>query len=1255
MTNSNALKLMSFNCNGIGGDEKRREVFNWLHHKRYSVFLLQETHSCDRVEQQWRMEWGGKIYFAHGTTNERGVAILFKNDINVEVHTEISDVNGRFLILDVSLNDVRYTIVGVYGPNNDSPEFWANVIQEIEQFDNVNIIQAGDFNVALNPLLDREGKNLNNAYMQDSRAFLNNWLEEADLVDIWRHQFPTTRKYTWQRRRLKQFSRIDYFLVSFNLVNKTVKTDIIPGYRSDHSAIILNLDTDEQPRGPGFWRLNCSFLKDKTFVDTINHTIDEAVVNNPDTEETLLWDTIKLKVRGDSIKYSSNKKKARKNLQNVLEKRLLDLENRYQSTKEDEILEEIESIKGELHKFVRERTQGAMIRSKATWYQEGEKPTKYFLGLEKRNFANKTISRLELADGTIVSQKDRILKEEKSFYESLLSTCNPPEQSNIYTEFMTSPHEVLKDVDKRSCEGELSEKEIADALKATANNKSPGNDGLPAEFYKVFWLKIKKYLLAALKKSFEQGKLSISQRQGLITLIPKKGKDTLKLKNWRPLTLLNQDYKLASKAIASRIKAQLNYLINSDQTGFVPGRYIGENINRVLSIIEHCEQEEIPAIIMSVDYEKAFDRLEWSFIDRALNYFNFGPSLRKWVKIFYTDISSQCTNNGWSTELFKVTRGVRQGCPLSPYLFILAAEILAIHIRHDPNIEGIKINDQTESKISQYADDTALSLSYSANTIANVKQTFDKFEIVSGLKVNYDKTEILRIGPIQGLHCVLCPDINMKWTNGPIPLLGIDICPNLEQLLEINYSNVIKKIRSSADLWKRRKLTLYGKVVIIKTFLLSQIIYKASVLPNPPTKIIDEIVKVIMTFLWDDKQPRIKKEVLYNSYENGGLKLPHLPTQIDAIKIAWVKRIMMAENNCVWKLFAQNCLKLDIKLLFEVNISFKDLEKVIPGKLNLFWKDVLKSWCEYNHCNPMDKFAIQNQVIWYNSYIKINSRTCFYKQWNVKGVYKIKDLLKQDNSFLSFAEFKNKYDVNCDFLTYYGLLEAIPKVWKTILKNNEPVRVTDSNVLKLCKAKKASKITYIELIKNVSEFPSTPTNKWEEKLNIRFPIPKWQKLFQTIYVTTRSAKLRYFQFQILHCTLVTNRKLKLWKIKESEMCSFCELEVESISHLLFDCLHIKIFWFRLKSWLIKKTNNRIDFNISKIDFILGKSDSDNRLVNLASLLAKQYIYSCRCLNKFPKLIEYINRLKTLKDSELYTARYGDRYNELKEFWGWLED
>ncbi len=123
----NLLKIMSFNCNGLAGNEKRRQVFNWLHNKDFSVLLLQESHSTENTENRWESEWGGKIIFAHGTSSERGVAFLFKNHVIANVHEKIRDKNGRFFILDVTLNDIRYTLVGVYGPNSDSPDFWGNV------------------------------------------------------------------------------------------------------------------------------------------------------------------------------------------------------------------------------------------------------------------------------------------------------------------------------------------------------------------------------------------------------------------------------------------------------------------------------------------------------------------------------------------------------------------------------------------------------------------------------------------------------------------------------------------------------------------------------------------------------------------------------------------------------------------------------------------------------------------------------------------------------------------------------------------------------------------------------------------------------------------------------------------------------------------------------------------------------------------------------------------------------------------------
>ena len=166
------------------------------------------------------------------------------------------------------------------------------------------------------------------------------------------------------------------------------------------------------------------------------------------------------------------------------------------------------------------------------------------------------------------------------------------------------------------------------------------------------------------------------------------------MKNWRPISLLNTDYKIAAKAIAARLKRVLPEIINNDQTGFLKGRTISENIRLLNSIISYTEQQNIPGLLLFVDFEKAFDSLEWPFIEKTLTYYNFGISVISWIKLFYTDISSSIQNNGWASEFFPLGRGVRQGCPLSPYLFVLCAEILGTAIRNHKQIKGIRILDE---------------------------------------------------------------------------------------------------------------------------------------------------------------------------------------------------------------------------------------------------------------------------------------------------------------------------------------------------------------------------------------------------------------------------------------------------------------------------------------------------------------------------------------------------------------------------------
>ena len=183
-----------------------------------------------------------------------------------------------------------------------------------------------------------------------------------------------------------------------------------------------------------------------------------------------------------------------------------------------------------------------------------------------------------------------------------------------------------------------------------APNKSPGTDGLPAEFYQVFWKDIEQFLLNALNCTYTNGCLSITQRRGMITLVPKKNKPTNLLKNWRPITLLNCDYKTAAKSIANRMKKILSNTINNDQTGFLKNRFIGENIRLIDSIIDYTNRKQIPGLLLFIDFEKAFDSIEWSFIEKTLKHFNFGPSLVAWIKLFYTNITSCIQNNGWSSE-----------------------------------------------------------------------------------------------------------------------------------------------------------------------------------------------------------------------------------------------------------------------------------------------------------------------------------------------------------------------------------------------------------------------------------------------------------------------------------------------------------------------------------------------------------------------------------------------------------------------------
>ena len=492
------------------------------------------------------------------------------------------------------------------------------------------------------------------------------------------------------------------------------------------------------------------------------------------------------------------------------------------------------------------------------------KNSKYFLGLEKRHCDRKSVKSLRNANGVVIFDQHLILSELVNFCETLYNdnSDNSDTQSYKFDETLSFPN--LNEEEKTERDKPITESECSKAISQLANNKSPGLDGFSAEFYKTFWQDLKELFIKCLNYSLTTNRLCDSQYKGVITLIPKPGKDCMNVSNYRPITLLNY-----------RLCRFLPKLINADQNDFVKGRNIGDNIRLMFDIIDYANWKKVSVAVHSVDLRKAFDSLKWPFIFKMLNLYGFGRTIINWIKILYKKTKCRIINDNNLSCFFDVKRRVRQGDPLSPTIFVLCIEYLAEMLRQNKEYQGFKINSHF-FKVSLFADDSVIYLNGNTSQFNYVFDILKYFGNKSGCQVNLNKSCAFYLGSSKGRNFRPFLSSGLSWPDSSIKYLGVNIpVNNFDELslFEKNFANVIHDMQSILNLWSARGLTLLGKITILKTLIIPKIVYKASLLPiHLPEKFVKELNKLMFKFIWGSKWEKIGRSKLSCSIEEGGAK-----------------------------------------------------------------------------------------------------------------------------------------------------------------------------------------------------------------------------------------------------------------------------------------------------------------------------------------------------------------------------------------------
>lgn len=903
------------------------------------IILLQESNASESPLPFLKSQYS--FYFNPPSQIYTGTIIGVRMSAFIEFHSHTILVPGHLQVLTISFSSSNrlLKIFSIYLPHHF--EKASNILDALETHleeisDETQIVIGGDFNITLNPNLDRSGNPVER--FPRLALSLRRIINIHDLSDVWRDFNPTEPGFTFVGNAPSfSASRIDRFYVSPLISSSASSTRVIPSF-SDHLAIQLSFKIAGFQAFPPYWRFDNALLADPNYT-TCMHELFAYFNAMQDSYESLSdwWDALKQEIQVSSHAFIHLRKQIADEVFNRLERCV------------DEIVSDPQISRNQLSDLTRANTEvrdaysrkSEIILSNANHDHllATDRPAGTLLARDVAA-AYKPLTQLRF-EGRVVSDGPSLCTASRRHFLEVYSATPATIEldSPLYDSLPLLSHS-----DRLQIDAPLTELELSRALHSLNKGKSPGIDGLTPEFYIFFWNRLSPLYCAVFREALENGALPKSAQKSVLTLLPKKG-DRLDINNWRPISLLTTDYKILAKALANRLRNVLGSIVHPDQGFCIPGRTIIDNLHLHRDILDYVNKNRFPLAILSLDQQAAFDRVEHNYLFHTLSMFGFGDNFINYLKTLYYNATCFVRVGSYLTAPFAFGRGIRQGCPLSGQLFSLSIEpFLRLCCTR---LAGITLpcNEERKLIVSAYADDISV--------FVTNEDDFDRFHAVytmystqSGAKLNTHKSTGLWAGSWVERDDV---PLGFQWSSEGAKFLGI-ILGNNPMITTRNLDKLTTTVTDGINRWRHRAsaMSLRGRVLIVNQFIAPRLWYILQIIPPPPA-LVTRLQGQLANFVWAGRRHWTRLRDLCAPIHLGGLGLIHIQSKLALFRILFAHRFINALENhpChdMTRYFLRKFrgLGLGWQVFFCPRISGPDTRQTTD-----FLQTVLRAWASLN-------------------------------------------------------------------------------------------------------------------------------------------------------------------------------------------------------------------------------------------------------------------------------------------------------------------